>query len=163
MAELQIRPAKFGDHDAIWTIIKHVIASGDTYVFNPDSDKQTMLAYWCGKDKHCYVATEGGATIGTFIIKDNQPGLGSHIANASYMVHPDCQGKGIGNQMANKSLQLAKALGYSAMQFNIVVQTNKPAIKLWMKLGFEVIGEIPKAFDHKQLGLVNAYIMYRKL
>ena len=122
-----------------------------------------MLAYWCGQDKHTYVATIGGLVVGTFIIKDNQPGLGSHIANASYMTSPAASGKGIGKAMGEFSLKEAKRFGYKAMQFNIVIKSNEKAIRLWEKLGFKIIGEIPEAFNHKQNGLTNAYIMYRKI
>ena len=49
------------------------------------------------------------------------------------------------------------------MQFNIVVSSNERAVRLWKKLGFEVKGEIPQAFRHSTLGLVNTYIMWRAL
>lgn len=160
---MEIRKACFEDYDQIWEIIKQVISSGDTYVFAPDSSKEKMLAYWCGKDKHTFVATINGRIAGTFILKDNQPDLGSHIANASYMTLPSASGRGIGKAMGEFSLQEAKRLGYKAMQFNLVVKSNEKAIALWMKLGFEIIGEIPHAFNHKEKGLTNAYIMYRKL
>ena len=61
------------------------------------------------------------------------------------------------------SLEEARRLGYKAMQFNIVVKTNERAVKLWENIGFKIIGEIPEAFEHRFLGLVNAYIMYQKL
>ena len=49
------------------------------------------------------------------------------------------------------------------MQFNFVVKSNTIAVSLWQKIGFEIIGEIPNAFDHRQNGLTNALIMYREL
>lgn len=49
------------------------------------------------------------------------------------------------------------------MQFNLVVKTNEKAVKLWQSIGFKIIGEIPEAFDHAELGMVNAFIMYQKL
>lgn len=158
-----IRKATAADYDAIWGIIREVIATGDTYVFNPNSSKEKMLAYWCAPHNHLYVAIEAGQIEGTFIIRDNQPDLGSHIANAGYMVLPSTAGKGIGKAMAVFSLEEAKRLGYTAMQFNIVIKTNERAVKLWQHLGFAIIGEIPEAFQHKLHGYTNAYIMYRKL
>lgn len=160
---LEIRKAIPGDHDQIWNIIKEVISKGDTYAFDPNSSKQTMLDYWCGVGRHTYVATDNGEILGTFVMKDNQPGLGSHIANAGYMVAEKAAGKGIGKAMGEFSLEEAKRLGYTAMQFNIVVKSNTRAVQLWQKLGFTIIGEIPDAFNHKQNGLTNAYIMHRKL
>ena len=161
------------DKEQIWEIIKSVISGGDTYVFAPDSPKEKMLAFWCSADKKTYVAllSEPFAVgdgfnekvIGTFFLKENQPDLGSHIINAGYMVAPDAQGKRIGRKMAVFSLGEAKRLGYRAMQFNFVVKTNENAVRLWQNLGFEIIGEIPEAFQHIENGLTNAYIMYRKL
>ena len=160
---LNIRKAVADDHDSIWQIIEEVIAGGDTYVFSPGSDRRSMLGYWCGSDKHTYVAEMEGIIVGTFIIKDNFPDLGSHIANASYMTKPGAFGQGIGRKMAEFSYTEAKRLGYLAMQFNIVVKTNERAIKLWKNLGFEIIGEVPDAFNHREKGLINAYIMWKKL
>jgi len=160
---IEIRKATASDADAVWAIIKEVIATGDTYVFAPDSPKEKMLAYWYGQDKHTYVALLDGEVVGTFVIKDNQPDLGSHIANAGYMTSPRAFGKGIGRTMAEFSLEEAKRLGYTAMQFNIVIKSNTRAVALWKNLGFGIIGEIPEAMRNKQGELVNAYIMYRKL
>lgn len=163
MREINIRRAIPEDHDSIWQIIEPVISTGDTYVFAPDSGREKMLGYWCGKDKHTYVAVMDKDVAGTFILKDNFPDLGSHVANASYMTHPDASGRGIGRAMAEFSLDEAKRLGYKAMQFNIVVKSNERAIRLWEKLGFKIIGEVPEAFNHAELGYINAYIMWRKL
>jgi len=160
---LEIRKATPADQNQIWNIIKEVISKGDTYTFDPNSSKETMLEYWCGQDKHTYVATNNEEFVGTFVLKDNQPGLGSHIANAAYMVSEKAFGKGVGKTMAEFSLEEARRLGYKAMQFNFVVKSNTRAVQLWQRLGFDIIGEIPDAFNHKENGLTNAYVMYRKL
>jgi len=159
---IELRKAEDTDRPAIWQIIKEVIASGDTYVFPPDSNEDDMLSYWLGGDKHTYVAELEGRVVATFWIKANQPGLGSHISNAAYMVSANARGKGVGKQIALWSLDEARRLGFTAMQYNFVVKTN-PAVKLWQSIGFEVIGEIPNAFASDKTGLTNAYIMYRKL
>lgn len=160
---IKIRRATADDYDEIWNIIRQVIATGDTYVYDPDSSKEKMLKEWFGGNKHTYVALLENKIAGTFFIKGNQPDLGSHVANAGYMTDPGMPGKGIGHAMCEFSLHEAKRLGFTAMQFNIVVKSNERAIQLWKKLGFEIIGEIPEAFNHKQLGLINAFIMYKKL
>jgi len=160
---LEIRKATAGDEDAIWTIIEEVISKGDSYVFDPDSSKEKLINYWCAQGNHVYVATDNGKIAGTFIIRNNQPDLGSHIANGAYMVSEKAAGKGIGKTMGEFSLEEARRLGYKAMQFNFVVKTNSRAVALWQRLGFNIIGEIPEAFNHSQYGLTNAYIMYRKL
>jgi ribosomal protein S18 acetylase RimI-like enzyme len=161
--KVKIRRILPSDFDGAWNIIREVISTGDTYVFSPSSSKEKMLSFWIGDDKYTYVALIDEVIAGTFFIKSNQPDLGSHIANAGYMTAPAAFGKGIGKAMAVFSLDEAKRLGYQAIQFNIVIKSNVNAIALWKKLGFEIIGEIPDAFQHQQNGLTNAYIMYRKL
>jgi ribosomal protein S18 acetylase RimI-like enzyme len=160
---IKIRKATESDKPAVWEIIKSVIAGGDTYVFSPDTPESEMISYWFSSEKFVYVAEDNGETLGTYWIKANQPGLGSHVANGAYMVSPKAKGKGIGRLMAEHSLEEARRLGFKAIQFNFVVKSNEVAVRLWQKVGFEIIGEIPDAFDHKENGLTNAYIMYRKL
>lgn len=168
---LEIRKALEEDKPQVWEIIKSIIATGDTYIFHPDSSEEKMLAYWFAADKKTYVAlwsesSAGGLNqkiVGTFFLKDNQPDLGSHVANAGYMVSPEARGKRVGRAMAEFSLEEARRLGYRAMQFNFVVKSNEVAVRLWQNLGFEIIGEIPEAFRHAENSLTNAYIMYRKL
>ena len=100
MAPFSIRKATILDYDAIWHIIQSVISSGETYVFSPYSGKEKMLDYWCAKDAHIYVAIDQRDTVaGTYVIRDNRPDLGSHVANGSYMVAPAFEGKGIGRLM----------------------------------------------------------------
>jgi ribosomal protein S18 acetylase RimI-like enzyme len=160
---LEIRKAAEADQDEVWKIIQAVIATGDTYVFAPHSRKEKMLEFWFGAEKETYIAVIDGAILGTFFLKPNQPDLGSHICNAGYMVSAKATGQGIGRKMAEFSLTEARRLGYRAMQFNFVVKSNEVAVKLWLSLGFEIIGEIPEAFQHARHGLTDALIMYRKL
>jgi len=160
---IEIRKAQTTDQDAVWQILKAINARGDSFAFSPDMSKEEMLAYWFSPEKHTYVAVEDEKVLGSFFLKDNQPGLGSHIANAAYAVAATAGGKGVGKAMGEFSLKEAKRLGYLAMQFNLVVKTNEKAVKLWKSLGFEIIGEIPDAFKHAKLVFVSAYIMHRKL
>jgi ribosomal protein S18 acetylase RimI-like enzyme len=160
---LEIRKANEADKEKVWKIIQAVLSTGDSYTFAPDSPKEKMLEFWFSTEKETYAAVLDEKLVGTFFLKANQPDLGSHICNAGYMVSPEAKGKGIGRKMAEFSLIEAKRLGFKAMQFNFVVKSNEIAVKLWLSLGFEIIGEIPEAFQHKDLGLVNALIMYRNL
>lgn len=160
---IEIRRAIDNDKLAIWQIIKAVIAGGDTYVFAPDATQEEMLAYWFAPDKYNYVGEIAGEIVATFWLRANQPGLGKHVGNAAYMVSPAAHGKGIGKQIALWSLDEAKRLGFTAMQFNFVVKSNTVAVNLWKSIGFEIIGEIPDAMYHSNKSLTNALIMYRKL
>ena len=160
---LLIRKATDTDRDSIWSMIKDVIEKGDSYVFAPDSSKKKMLDFWFHQNHYTYVAILDGKSVGTFFIRDNFPDLGSHVANAAYITHQNSRGSGIGRRMGEYSIVEAKKLGYKSMQFNMVVKSNIGAVKLWQNLGFKIIGEIPKAFNHHQLGLTNAYIMWKEL
>jgi len=160
---LDIRPARETDRDAIWNIFHAIVAPGDTYAFDPRISREDALAYWFREDTHTYVAEEDGRVVGTYILKANQPGLGSHVANAAFMVAPDAQGSGAGRRMAEHCLGEASLLGFRAMQFNFVVSTNEGAIRLWKQLGFKTVGTLPGAFRHPQKGYVDVYVMFRSL
>lgn len=163
MKLITIRKAVEDDREAIWKIMEPVIRKGNTYAFDPASSREEMLGTWCGKGAHTYVAELNDRVVGTFMMKDNQPGLGSHVANAGYMVSPEYAGLGIGRRMGEYSIQEARRLGYKAMQFNMVVSTNTAAVRLWTRLGFDIIGEVPEAFYQAGKGYVSAYIMHRIL
>jgi len=160
---MKIRFATQNDFDQVWEILNAVISKGDTYVFEPGTPKTDLHKYWFAPYMQTFVVTINGKVVGTYIIKPNQPGLGNHIANCSYMVHPLFRGRGIGSLMCQHSINTAKQNKYKAIQFNIVVSTNTTAIRLWEKYGFEIIGTIPKAFQHTTLGFVDAHIMYLAL
>jgi len=160
---MTIREATINDHDGIWEIFEQVIKPGDTYAFDPNSKREDLPKLWFAPGMKVYVAEENGKILGTYFIKPNQTGLGAHIANCGYMVHPEIRGRGLGKLMFDHSWAVAKESGYRGMQFNFVVSTNRVAVKLWEKLGFKIIGTIPKGFNHQKLGYVDAYIMFREI
>jgi L-amino acid N-acyltransferase YncA len=160
---LDIRFATETDRDAIWNIFHAVVAPGDTYAFDPRISREDALAYWFRADTHTYVAEEDGHVVGTYILRANQPGSGSHVANAAFMVAPTAHGQGIGRAMGEHCLSEARRLGFRAMQFNFVVSANEGAIRLWKQLGFKIVGTLPGAFRHPQKGYVDVYVMFRLL
>ncbi|SHO62529.1 GNAT family N-acetyltransferase [Algoriphagus zhangzhouensis] len=162
---MKIRKADFNrDFDAVWEIFSMVISSGDTYVFDPQTPKESLPKHWFADYMSTFVAeNENGEVVGTYVIKPNQIDLGNHIANGSYMVSPDHHGKGIGKLLCEHSIEFAKSEGFLGIQFNIVVSTNLPAVALWKKFGFKIIGTTPNGFRHQTLGLVDTYIMFKSL
>ena len=160
---LNIRAAIEPDRDAIWEIFHAVVASGDTYAFDPRISREDALAYWFREDTHTYVAAQDRHVVGTYILRPNQPGAGSHVANAAFMVAPTARGQGIGRAMGEHCLSEARRLGFRAMQFNFVVSTNESAIRLWQQLGFKIVGTLPGAFRHPEKGYVDVYVMFRSL
>jgi len=160
---LEIRKATTSDYNQIWEIFSAVISRGDTYVFDPLTPKSDLKKHWLADYMQTFVFEEDDKILGTYIIKPNQIGLGNHIANCSYMVSPKEQGRGIGKKLCAHSLQMALEYGFKAIQFNIVVSTNKAAIKLWENFGFKIIGTTPHGFRHKEHGFIDTYIMFKQL
>lgn len=158
-----IRPAEDRDADAIWEIFRAVVAGRDTYVFHPETPRDEGLAYWFGPDITSFVAEVDGRVVGMYKLIANRQGLGAHVSNASFMVHPDASGHGVGYSMGSHCLVEARRHGYDAMQFNFVVSTNTRGLALWQRLGFRIVGTLPRAFRHGRLGLVDAYVMHRFL
>ena len=160
---ISIRKAQESDFDAIWHIFRQVVQQGTTYTYDPEATREQAHSIWMSEHVTTYVACLDDEVVGTYILKPNQPCLGAHVANAGYMVKAGGQGKGIGRAMCEHSLEEARRAGFLAMQFNMVVSTNESAVALWQKLGFAIVGTIPKAFRHREFGLVDAYVMHRFL
>ncbi|MGQ0733081.1 MAG: GNAT family N-acetyltransferase [Acidobacteriota bacterium] len=160
---MTIRPATEADFAGMWPIFQAIIARGDTYTFAPDTPPERARAYFLAPDVISFVAERDGRVVGFYKLVANMRDRGSHVANASFMVDPAAQGQGIGRQLGLHCLEEARARGYLAMQFNFVVSTNHAAVRLWEDLGFAIVGTLPKVFNHRELGLVDAYVMYRWL
>ena len=160
---LLIRSATDADRGAVWAIIEPIIRAGETYTLPRDMNREAALAYWFEPEHSVYVAAENGKIVGTYFLKANHQGGGSHVANCGYVVSPGHGGRGVGRMMCEDSLQRAVAAGFRAMQFNFVVSSNERAVRLWQSCGFEVVGRLPNAFAHPVLGFVDALVMYRTL
>jgi ribosomal protein S18 acetylase RimI-like enzyme len=158
-----VRPAESGDAAAIWQIIEPVIRAGETNALPRDLPPDGALAHWLAADRDSFVAEEAGQVLGTYYIRANQSGGGSHVANCGYITAGTATGRGVARAMCLHSLDYARARGFRAMQFNIVVSTNERAVRLWQSLGFAIVGTLPGAFNHPRLGDVDAYVMYRRL
>jgi ribosomal protein S18 acetylase RimI-like enzyme len=159
---MEIKQATATDLDAMWDIFQSVIAVGDALPFSNEFDREMFRSNWFST-QISYVAVVGSDVLGMYKLGANYPGPGAHVASATYVVHPAAQGKGIGRALVLHSLAQAQSDGFMAMQFNYVVSSNAPAVELYKKLGFTIAGTLPKAFRHRQLGLVDAYVMYRFL
>jgi L-amino acid N-acyltransferase YncA len=162
-APIAIRPTQEADFEKIWPIFHQVVSQGTTYPYAMDTNRDQAHHLWMELPTATYVALIDEQIRGTYYIKPNQPGYGSHVCNAGFMVSQAAWGQGLGSAMVNHSLQEARHLGFKAMQFNAVVSTNTRAIALWTRSGFETIGILPKAFNHQQLGLVDLLVMYQWL
>jgi len=160
---MPIRKAEIADAKAIASIILPTMRDGTTYSLDPDISEIDALAYWMGADKETFVAEEEGEIVGTYYMRPNQGGGGGHVCNCGYMTDPAAAGRGVASRMCQHSLSYARERRYKAMQFNFVVSTNEGAIRLWQRMGFDIVGRLPEAFKHPSRGFVDALVMFQTL
>jgi L-amino acid N-acyltransferase YncA len=160
---LTIRPATAADWPQIWALFRHVTAAGDAFAYEADTPEEVARKLWVEPPSVGYVAEDAGTFLGTYFLRPNQPGRGSHVANGGYMVAEAARGRRLAVTLCDHSLDVAQSLGFTAVQFNCVVSTNAAAVRAWERCGFEVVGRLPAAFRHATLGFVDVYVMYRTL
>jgi ribosomal protein S18 acetylase RimI-like enzyme len=157
------------EQELVRTLLNFIILEGKTYPQKQPLTSTEFAAYWLNQDAFVVRGVEQGTQhkakeiLGAFFIKPNFPGRCSHICNAGFIVLPRMRGQGIGRFMAEAMLEIATSLGYEAVMFNLVFETNIPSIALWQSLGFETIGKIPHAAKLASGQIANALIMYRGL
>jgi ribosomal protein S18 acetylase RimI-like enzyme len=160
---VQIRQAEVTDEAGIWRVIEPMVRAGETLMLPVTMSEVEALRYWRQPGHEVFVAEEGTTIMGTYYLRANQQGGGSHVANCGYATAPAASGRGIARTMCLHSLDRAKARGFRAMQFNCVVASNERAVRLWQSCGFEIVGRVPETFRHPRLGLVDTLVMYRPL
>lgn len=161
---VEIRPITEDDWPGLWPIIEAVTRAGETYAYPLDMTEAQARAMWTPPAPGgTLVAVEDGQVMGAAKIIPNQQGNGAHVANGSFMVATAARGRGVARSLGEAALAFARDAGFKSMQFNAVVETNTVAVGLWKKLGFEIVGTVPEAFDHPAHGLVGLHIMHRTL
>lgn len=161
---MNIRDAEDGDWPAIYPFFREIIAAGQSYAFPDDLSLELGRGWWMESPPgRTVVAVDGSTVLGSAKMGPNRPGRGAHIATASFMVDPRHSGRGVGRALGEYVVEWARTTGYRGIQFNAVVETNEVAVRLWRSLGFELIGTVPKAFDHPEYGLVGLHVMFLDL
>ncbi|BAP44962.1 acetyltransferase [Pseudomonas sp. StFLB209] len=160
---IQIRPMTAADFDGFWPTFQAVVSARETYAYDPALTFEQARELWLNYPLHTLVAEEHGVLLGSYYLKANAAGPGSHVSNCGYMVTEAARGRGVARLMCEHSQQLARQSGFLAMQFNSVVASNEVAVALWGKLGFDTVGRLPRAYRHARLGLVDCLVMYKWL
>ena len=163
MSDPLIREIRADEFARVWPLFRAVLAGGDTYMYPPDLGMDQACAMWTTSPSRCFVCERDGEVLGCYRLAPNQIGLGDHVANGSYMVAPEARGQGLASAMCEHSLEQARQAGFTAMQFNCVVASNTTAVRLWQRHGFRIVGQVPGAFRHAQLGPTDIYVMHRTL
>ena len=161
---LQIRPFEAADWPGLWSLLEPVFRAGETFPHDPAITEAEALVAWVEQSQAVMVAVDAtSALVGTYYLRPNSLALGAHVANAGYVVAEHCRRQGIGSRLCQDSLQAARRLGFRLMQFNLVVSTNAAGLRCWQRNGFQVVGTLPGAFRHRQLGYVDALVMVQAL
>jgi L-amino acid N-acyltransferase YncA len=161
---MRIREATADDWAQIWPFLRDIVAGGDTYTWDRDITEGRAREMWMSTPPNrTIVAVDGDTVLGTAKMGPNHSGPAAHISSASFMVDPAHGGRGVGRALGERVLELARADGFRAMQFNAVVETNARAVALWQSLGFEILATLPEGFEHATKGFVGLHIMYRGL
>jgi ribosomal protein S18 acetylase RimI-like enzyme len=163
MSEIAIRPVEREAFPRLWPILEPVIREGATYPLPTTLSADEAEAYWFAPGNHVFAAEAGAEIVGTYYLRANQRGGGSHVANAGFMTAPAMRGRGIARAMATHALTKAAELGFDAMQFNFVISSNTSAVSLWRSLGFIIVGVLPDAFHLPEGKPVDVFVMCRRL
>jgi L-amino acid N-acyltransferase YncA len=162
--DMLIREYEPRDWPHVWAVLEPVFQAGETYAVPRDISSDEARLMWTAEPKRAFVAVDeaDGRVLGTYFLRPNADGPGAHVCNCGYVVAVQARGRSVASLMCQHSQERALALGFRAMQFNLVVSTNA-ALRLWQNLGFAIVGTIPAAFNHPSLGLVDAHVMHKFL
>ena len=164
LTSVAIRPAAAEDWPGIYPFYAAIVEAGETYAFPPGQSLEEARPWWMeGPPGLTVVAVDADEILGSAKMGPNRPGRGAHVATASFMVDPAHRGRGVGRALGEYALAWASDAGYSAMQFNAVVETNTHAVNLYKSLGFEIAGTLSEGFKHPTQDYVGLHILYRKL
>lgn len=166
MPDIEVRAATTDDWPALWPVVEPVLRAGETYTIDPQIDGEGARKIWTETPGARVLLASDPAdstVLGTAKFGPNQGGPGAHVATASFMVGPAARGRGVGRLLGREVLRRAAAAGFTAMQFNAVVETNTAAVNLWRSLGFTIVGTVPGAFLHPKHGPVGLHVMHRSL
>ena len=160
---MRIREASPGDWPAIWAVMEPTIREGETYALPLDMEEHAAREWWMQSGHEVFVAEAEGDVLGTYFLRPNQPGPGSHVGNCGYMVSPQAFGRGVARAMCAHSQARGLERGFRGIQFNFVVSTNVRAVSTWQGMGFHIAGTMPGAFRRPDGSHVDAYMMFKAL
>jgi ribosomal protein S18 acetylase RimI-like enzyme len=143
-----IAPTAVDDHGELITLFRAIVAADEGYPQSPTEpvSDDAFAAYWLLPATITEVARIDGVLAGAYTMKPNNVGRAAHVANAGFIVEGRFRGRGLGEAMVRHAMTAAVDLGFDAMQFNFVFESN-PARRLYERLGFEVVGRVPGVID----------------
>ena len=154
---VEIRQAATHDHDELYTAFSRIVGAREGFPQQPPLTREDFDDYWIRHASAVSMACFGGHMVGASYIKPNFVGRAAHIANAGYFVVAAYRGTGVGRSLVEHSLRAARRLGFDAMMFNLVFESNH-ARAMYRQLGFDEVGRVPRAVEGE-----DAVIYWRSL
>ena len=162
---MTIRAFEERDWLAVRAILDEVATEGETYAMRVPADDAEARGFWLhhGDDGAVVVAEIDGTVVGSANMGPNRPAQGAHVGTASFIVGSAARGRGVGRALGQHVVDWHRDQGFRGIQFNAVVETNLPAVRLWQSLGFEIVGTVPWAFRRPDGSFVGLHVMYLDL
>jgi GNAT superfamily N-acetyltransferase len=154
---VDLAAATASDHDELFVAFARIVDAREGFPQAPPLERAEFDDYWFAHSALVVVARVHSRLAGAYYVKANFVGRAAHIANAGYFVVAEHRGTGIGRALVEHSITEARRLGFDAMIFNLVFQSN-PARRLYESLGFAVVGRVPSAVDDE-----DALVYWRRL
>ncbi|HEY1634151.1 MAG TPA: GNAT family N-acetyltransferase [Acidimicrobiales bacterium] len=154
---MDLAAATARDHDELFAAFARIVDAREGFPQAPPLDRAGFHDYWLARSAAVVVARERGELVGAYYVKANFVGRAAHIANAGYFVIAEHRGTGIGRALVEHSMSEARRLGFDAVLFNLVFESN-PARRLYESMGFTVVGRVPAAVDGE-----DALVYWRQL
>jgi len=160
---MMIRDATLTDWSAIWPFLREIVAAGETYTWPRDVTEERARDMWLVRppSRTVVAVDQDGTVLGPAKMNPNQPGPGSHIASASFIVAPPYAGRGIGRALGEQALRWARVEGYRGMR-STRWSRRTPRQSGCGVARFRDPGALPKGFRHPTHG-VGLHIMHRRL
>lgn len=166
---VKVRPFEPEDIGAMRSIWNEVVAAANAFPqIEPLTTDEDALRFFQSQTLAA-VATEDGSSnadsrssdhiLGLYILHPNNVGRCAHIANASYAVASNVRGRGVGRALVQDCLDQLAPHGFTGLQFNAVVTSNRAARALYDKLGFTQVGIIPQGFRNGD-GVLEDIVIY---
>ncbi len=160
---MQIRKAQISDLEQITDILNQAIRWGKATAILKEYKPEDRIEWFNenNSEKYCiYVAEAEGSILGYLSLTPYRKGRQAflHLAEVSYFVDFEQQGKGIASVLMEKAFEHCREYEITSL-IAFLMSHNDPSVQFLKKFGFELWGLFPKTlaiggeeFDHAIYG-----------